>query len=217
MSRFGNAHWWSSQAPVLLGVALLLGTAIHLAWRGVAWLDVLRHEPAVTVPEPRASAVSLAPRQLANLFGPPPRSEPAAPPATRLRLMLHGSFVHPDPARSRAIIQSDGGPARLLTVNGLLEPGVRLHAVYPDRVEIERNGQLETLAFPRRRQNAVGSGVTTSAAGAEGVRPEQLAMLQQEQFKQLRERMATLRQRIQGNSTEAGTPEPPPLPPTQSD
>ncbi len=217
MSRFGNAHWWSSQAPVLLGIALLLGTAIHLAWRGVAWLDVLRHEPAVSVPAPRATAASLAPRHLADLFGPPPRTEPAAPPATRLRLMLHGSFVHADPARSSAIIQGDGGPARLLTVNGLLEPGVRLHAVYPDRVEIERNGQLETLAFPRRRQGPVGSGVTTSAAEPEGTRPEQLAMLQQEQFKQLRERMATLRQRIQGNATEAGTPEPPPHPPTQSD
>ncbi|HLT03487.1 MAG TPA: type II secretion system protein N [Pseudomonas sp.] len=217
MSRFGNAHWWSSQAPVLLGIALLLGTAIHLAWRGVAWLDVLRHEPAVSVPAPRATAASLAPRHLADLFGPPPRTEPAAPPATRLRLMLHGSFVHADPARSSAIIQGDGGPARLLTVNGLLEPGVRLHAVYPDRVEIERNGQLETLAFPRRRQGPVGSGVTTSAAEPEGTRPEQLAMLQQEQFKQLRERMATLRQRIQGNATEAETPAPPPPSPTQSD
>ncbi|HLT04461.1 MAG TPA: type II secretion system protein N [Pseudomonas sp.] len=224
MSRFGNAQWWSQQAPLLLAIALLLATAAHLSWRSVAWLQLLRSEPIVTVPRVQAPTASVAPQQLAHLFGLPPRAEPVAPPPTRLRLTLHGSFVHPDPLRSSAIIQSDGGAARLLTVNGLLEPGVRLHAVYSDRVEIDRNGQLETLTFPKRRQPVAGSGITTAARAApadapapEAVRPEQLALLQEEQFKQLRERMAVLRQRIHGHSAEADPPVPHPDSLTQSD
>ncbi|HTN31485.1 MAG TPA: type II secretion system protein N [Pseudomonas sp.] len=219
MSRFGNAHWWSLQAPLLLAIALLLGTAVHLAWRSAAWLNLLRSEPVIAIPRPQAPVASLAPQQLAKLFGLPPRAAPVAPPATTLRLTLHGSFVHPDPARSSAIIQRDGGPAKRQTVNSQLEPGVRLHAVYPDRVEIERNGQLETLPFPRYRQTLSGNGVSTAPApaSAPAVSSEQLAMLQEESFKQLRERMATLRQRIQGNTAEAEVLPPPTDSPTQSD
>lgn len=224
MSKLGNAHWWSLQAPFLLAIALLLGTAVHLGWRSVAWLELLRSEPAVSLPRPPAPIASVAPQQLALLFGSPPRAEPVAPPPTRLRLTLHGSFVHPDPSRSSAIIQSDGGAARLLTVNSQLEPGVRLHAVYPDRVEIDRNGQLESLPFPKRRQPVAGSGITAAARpsapnapASDAIRPEQLAMLQEEQFRQLRERMAILRQRIQGHSAEAEPLSPPTDSPIQSD
>jgi general secretion pathway protein C len=221
LSRFGNAHWWSLQAPLLLAIVLLLGTAVHLAWRGSAWLNLLRSEPVVALPRPQAPITSVAPPQLANLFGLPPRAAPVAPPATTLRLTLHGSFVHPDPARSSAIIQRDGGPARRQTVNSQLDPGVRLHAVYPDRVEIDRNGQLETLPFPRRRQALAGSGVSavpaSAAAEAPAASSEQLAVLQEERFRQLRERMATLRQRIQGNTAEAAVLAPPTDSPTQSD
>lgn len=216
MSRFGNAHWWSLQAPLLLAIALLLGTAVHLAWRSAAWLSLLRSEPAIVTPRPQAPVASVAPQQLANLFGLPPRAEPVAPPATTLRLTLHGSFVHPDPSRSSAIIQRDGGPARRQAVDSQLEPGVRLHAVYPDRVEIERNGQLETLPFPQRRLNIGGSSVSASS-GPASVPAEQLALLQDERFKQLRERMAILRQRIQGNTAEAEMLAPPTDPSTQSD
>lgn len=216
MSRFGNAHWWSLQAPLLLAITLLLGTVVHLAWRSVAWLELLRSEPTVVIPSPKKAVASVAPQQLANLFGQPPRSEPVAPPPTTLRLTLNGSFVHPDPARSSAIIQRDGGIPRRHAVNSQLEPGVRLHAVYPDRVEIDRNGELETLPFPKRRQSIAPSGVS-STAPIGSVSAEQLALLQDERFKQLRERMATLRQRIQGNSAEAESLPPPTDSPTQSD
>ena len=62
MSRFGNAHWWSLQAPLLLAIVLLLGTAVHLAWRGSAWLNLLRSEPVVALPRPQAPITSVAPR-----------------------------------------------------------------------------------------------------------------------------------------------------------
>ena len=65
--------------------------------------SLLRSEPVVALPRPQAPITSVAPPQLANLFGLPPRAAPVAPPATTLRLTLHGSFVHPDPARSSAI------------------------------------------------------------------------------------------------------------------
>lgn len=101
---------------------------------------------------------------------------------------------------------------------------MRLHAVYPDRVEIERNGQLETLPFPKRRQAVAGGGISTAASApgarepaSDSIRPEQLAMLQEERFKQLRERMSVLRQRIQGHSAEAEPLAPPTDSPTQSD
>ena len=81
---------------------------------------------------------------------------------------------------------------------------------------LERHGHLATLPFTQRRMTIGGRNVSASS-GPASVPAEQLALLQDERFKQLRERMAILRQRIQGNTAEAEMLAPPTDPSTQSD
>ena len=75
-----------------------------------------------------------------------------APPTT-MSLILAGVIADVDPSKGQAIIGENAAAAKLYSVNGVIAGGARLHAVYSDRVLIERNGGLETLALPR---NALG-------------------------------------------------------------
>jgi general secretion pathway protein C len=63
-------------------------------------------------------------------------------------LILAGVVADKDPTRGQAIIGQNAGVAKLYSVNALIQGGARLHAVYSDRVLLERNGTLETLALP---------------------------------------------------------------------
>ena len=125
---------------------------------------------------------------------PPP--EARAAPATRLGLTLQGSFVNPDPRRSSAIIQAAGAPPRHYRPGQELESDVRLHAVYPDHVEIERNGSLETLHFPYRGK-ADAAPATRQASPGTGA-PVELEELPDEDLEQLRERLSGLREQLEG-------------------
>src|SRR5690606_34297735 len=70
---------------------------------------------------------------------------------TSLNLILLGSFIHSDPSKSSAIIQSAGqSPMRYLS-GSQLNDSTRIHAIYRDHVELERNGRLERLPFPVSR------------------------------------------------------------------
>ena len=95
-----------------------------------------------------------------------------------------------------------------------MQDGIRLHAVYPDRIELERQGHLETLSFPRRAsatnklissRGNVESGATQDSPSASA---EQLEMLQDDEFIQLRERMAKLREQM-GSAEPSTTPSEP--------
>jgi general secretion pathway protein C len=206
-------HWLHRQAPLVLSVLLLMLLGASLAWQSVEWLQLLRNPPAAV--EPRLAAPPATPTlaQLAALFGPTPVAQ-GAPPATTLRLTLHGSFVNANPLRSSAIIQRNGAKPQRFEIGSELESGVRLHAVYADRIEVERNGRLETLYFPQH-------GNPSNVAAPVGPQSDDdlsapFSDLQDEDLSldQLRERLGEWRQELE---EPLEIPPPPIEQPTESD
>lgn len=133
-------------APWLLAGALLVLFAAALAWQINDWQALMR-EPA-PAPPPSVAPNDAGPdlQRLGILFGAPP---PAADETVSDgELVLHGSLIHPDPARSSAIIQRSGESPELFLPGDELMPGVTLRTVLPDRVELLRNGRVVTLRFP---------------------------------------------------------------------
>jgi len=79
-------------------------------------------------------------------------------PKTRLSLELQAVFVAPVEERSTAMIAESRKDSELYHIGDKVPGNVTLAAVYPDRVLLNRSGQLEALYFP---ENAKG-GLTRS-------------------------------------------------------
>jgi general secretion pathway protein C len=102
----------------------------------------------------------------AHLFG-APQAEQSAPEdaqPTQMNLVLSAVFATNDPTKGLAVIGDSPQSAKVYTVGATVRPGTRLHSVYLDRVILDRNGQLETLALPR--PSTAGIAITRSAAAA---------------------------------------------------
>lgn len=214
LPKTGSLHWLQRHSPTVLGAFLLAAMSISLAWQSAEWLRVLKAPPPPVEYTAPPSAPQVPLEKLTLLFG-PNLTESLAPPATTLRLTLHGSFVNADPLRSSAIIQRNGDRPQRFAIGGELETGVRLHAVYADRVEIERNGRRETLHFPSRGRAGNAPVLSTPLTPEE--QAAQLSALQDDSLRQLRERLASLRQKLNTSGTRATDTPPPIEQPTESD
>ncbi|MGA8709160.1 MAG: type II secretion system protein GspC [Steroidobacteraceae bacterium] len=93
--------------------------------------------------------VELATVVNAHLFGVSGAQAGSNAPQTTMPLILAGVIADKDPARGQAIIGDSASSAKLIAVGAMIPGGARLHAVYGDRVLIERNGRVETLMLPR--------------------------------------------------------------------
>lgn len=169
-------RWWRRYGPrvaLLAAVLLLVSTLVDVGW----WVVTSLSEPATPV-TPSARPATPAParpaaryRDVANLhlFG--QAGGGVAPVAadireTRLQLKLLGVFAADEPARSYAIIADPQKREEVYQIGDTLPGNVRLQAIHPDQVILERNGKLEKLMLP---QEFV-SGTAAVPAGA-GVRP----------------------------------------------
>lgn len=179
---------------------LILLISLSFATQTIEWLKLNRTQATVQSSEASELATEPALDTVQTLFGPARIAQDAAPPATSLSLTLHGSFVHNDASRSSAIIQRAGSKPQRFAIGAEIDNGIRLHAVYRDRVEIARNGRLETLKFNKRHLNNGGSQPGYDSALNE------LSILQQQDEQQVRERMEALRQQMENA---AGQPEAP--------
>jgi general secretion pathway protein C len=139
-------------ATWLLGI--LLGVQAALIVR-----DLIPQPAPVALPAPAASGE--APRRTtdvqgilnAHLFGvaAPTAADPANAPQTSLTLVLAGTIASSDPKKGLGIIGETAQTAKVYSVgDSIAGSGVSLHAVYADRVILDRNGQLEALALPRQ-------------------------------------------------------------------
>jgi general secretion pathway protein C len=79
-----------------------------------------------------------------------------AAPDTTLRLTLTGILAKEDDANGGATIASDRDGSQNYQVGQVIAgaDGATLHAVYADRVLLNRNGRLETLRFPKELSTA---------------------------------------------------------------
>ncbi|GAO34640.1 hypothetical protein SCT_0019 [Sulfuricella sp. T08] len=82
-----------------------------------------------------------------HLFGSAPgeSSAPESQPATFSNLKLHGVFAAIGSLPAFAILSVDGKPDQPVKAETEIAPGVVLGMVYPDHVEVRRNGVVERL------------------------------------------------------------------------
>jgi general secretion pathway protein C len=148
-------------------LALLLGLGAFLADRVIFFTT-----PAVAPPIPLAAA---APEKdydrdrllRTPLFGAPGAvtiaSQVVNAPETRLALTLFGVFS--GQGESSALIAAAGSSPRRYLQGATLPGGVVLAEVKGDHVLLQRQGQLETLRFPK---GAASAGFQSTASGARG-------------------------------------------------
>jgi len=144
------------RAPQLLVVALLLALSVDAALiltRSLSSpVETSATGPVAAPPPPRRGVnptLELANIVNAHLFGSAASTATTDVPATTMPLILAGVIAEQDPARGQAIIGESTANAKLYAVGAAIPGGARLHAVYGDRVIIERNGSLEALMLPR--------------------------------------------------------------------
>jgi general secretion pathway protein C len=113
----------------------------------------------------------------AHLFGAGAAASGADAPATSMPLILAGVIADPDPGKGVAIIGENAAAGKLYAVGAALPGGVHLHAVYSDRVLLERNGGLETLMLPRTPMLTRPATPTAAAGGRQGASRESATLL----------------------------------------
>lgn len=198
MPLMATRRWIQLHATTLVGVVLILLMSISLAWQTADWLRLLRTPAVLGTPNAANLLPPASSQRLEQLFG-SSQSDDAPPPATSMSLTLLGSFVHADPKRSSAIIRQDGNQAQRYTIDSEVTGGVSLHAIYADRVELRRNGRLESLTFPHNRSSDEGMAYAPDES-ANDTR-DQLDQLEADNLAQLRERMDALRQQMEASGT----------------
>jgi len=89
------------------------------------------------------------------------RDAPIEAKETQLKLTLRGVFASQDPQRAMAIIADARGQEKVYRKDETIFAGVKLYAVYPDRVILERSGNFETLSLPRDDDNKTNHSAST--------------------------------------------------------
>jgi general secretion pathway protein C len=157
---------WLDRASHTLPQVIMVVVVIAIAWQLVqlTWLLLDRGpqpQPPVTPPPmqiaPARSGADVQAIVNAHLFGVPSVAAPdaATAPETQMNLVLAAVFATSDPARGWAIIGESAQAAKFFAVGGTVRPGTRLHQVYSDKVILDRGGNLETLALPKRTSGAL--------------------------------------------------------------
>jgi general secretion pathway protein C len=103
---------------------------------------------------PRVNAAAIA---NAGLFGAPKpviNTNAANAPQTNIPLVLTGVIAASDPRNGLAILGENPTSAKVFAVGDIVPGGVKLHSVFSDRVILDRNGNLESLALPRQSTGA---------------------------------------------------------------
>ena len=143
-----------ARAPRLAVWALALALGVqaavivtHLAGAGRA--------PALQEPQLPAPQHALDVAQLANahLFGeppPPPPSDDANAPQTNMPLVLTGIIAGHTPQEGLAILGPSASSTRVYAVGQHVPGNASVHAVYADRVLLDRGGSIEALTLPQQ-------------------------------------------------------------------
>jgi general secretion pathway protein C len=99
-------------------------------------------------------------------------------PDTQLSLTLLGILANSQNKRNSRALIAGGGEEKPYSINDAVSPGVTLSAIFPDRVVLSRNGQLETLRLDKDQPNAtdVPLAVADNAGGDSGT-AESLAQI----------------------------------------
>lgn len=145
-----------TKAPLLIVVVMtivLAQLAAQLSWQILSGADdVVAVTSTQTTRQTALADKSLAEVVNAHLFGtlaPTATKGPITAPETRLKLTLNGVFASENPKLAMAIISDSTGKQQHYRIGDAVPGGAKVHAIYPDRVILDRLGKLETLKLPR--------------------------------------------------------------------
>jgi general secretion pathway protein C len=157
----------AASALLVIGIAY---QAAKLTWAVIPSAPVGDAPPTLPAPAARGTTAA-SPRGLdlrpvldAHLFGEAAETGPAPvvealvdAPDTTLNLTLTGVLSSEDSSEGWAIIDSDRNEANIYYVGDTIDNtgGASLHAVYDDRVLLNRAGRLETLRLPKELSGQV--------------------------------------------------------------
>jgi general secretion pathway protein C len=131
--------------------------------------------PTAPVAAPVRNVVDVPSILRANLFGEArARSDGSNAPATSLAMVLTGIISTSDPGSGYAFIGPSSTAVKLYIVGATLSGGARLHAVYSDRVLLDRGGTLESLMLQKRAPGTGPPPPLPVQAGANVERMQQL-------------------------------------------
>lgn len=168
---------WARSLPLWVSVALVVLLAwqvIQLAWTllGAGRAPVTDPAAAAPVQVPTGPAIDVGAIVNAHLFGEAGAvdagsGDPNAVAATQMALVLVGTIAHTDPALGYAIIGDSAASAKVYAVGKTITGSTKLHAVYADRVILDRGGKLEALLLPKKYTGggAVAAAPLPEAAG----------------------------------------------------
>ncbi|MEP7044805.1 MAG: type II secretion system protein N [Dokdonella sp.] len=181
MRLFGIDRGLRAEMSALACCVLLAALALWLLVR-LVWLLLPRGDAALSAAPPRVSAgapTADSARSIASwhLFGETPRRPGNGPggTASTLGLILRGTVAESDPKAGFAVIADTQTGERTFRVGEDVVSGVRLVAVYADRIVLSRGAAEETLKLPRDSNLAPADVVratptTTSSRNASGTR-----------------------------------------------
>jgi general secretion pathway protein C len=161
-------RWITALLVVLLGVRA--ATLVAQLSSG----SVQPVEPAPMVPIATRNVVDIPSILRSNLFG----QSAAAPgstnaPLTSMALLLAGVIADRDEKLGFAMLGTSSADIKFYKVGDQLPGGARLHAVFVDRVLIDRGGTIEAVLIPVRTSGSANAPVLATAPVASGERVQQ--------------------------------------------
>jgi len=144
---------------LVVGIAWQLAQVIWMLMPGSGAGDQVIAPPVQIARSTASAGGSVDVQQIANthLFGEADPEVVVAPPQenidnlaeTRLNLSLKGTVASEDQDSSVAIIADAGNNEKVYMIRDTVTPGATLHAIYADRVVLNRGGALEVLKLPK--------------------------------------------------------------------
>jgi general secretion pathway protein C len=180
LRRWG--HSFQHAGPKLVSVILVLLLAWLLA--ELTWSLIPRRSTAqLSNVAPKAAARQVDAERVADhhLFGTAQAGNAGPAPDTTLAFTLHGIAAGKRASDSRALIEANGDEEPY-GVGAQLPGGVKIRAIYADRVLLDRGGHLETLRLP---EQGLGNNNGSQPAAMPGpppmaMQPQNLGQLRQE-------------------------------------
>lgn len=161
------AGWVEGRGPLLVSVPLALGVAALAARLVIGFLGAQHSAgnaqianvalPAITgAPQNGIDAGTIANSHLFGIAGAAGGADAAGAAQSTSNLVLAGTIAYRDPGLGFAILGESAEAAKFYRIGDVVPGGAKLHAVYADRVELEANGSLQTVALPRQALPGIG-------------------------------------------------------------
>jgi general secretion pathway protein C len=161
---------WKQSLPGLASAVLVLALAWQLVQLGLTILGARATGAGSAAAAARSvePAVDLRAIMEAHLFGRAGAGtgDQNAVAATQMNLVLVGTIAETDPEKGYAIIGGSPATAKVYAVGKTVTGGTTLHAVYPDRVILDRAGRLESLMLPKKFQGGGAGPVPANGSSA---------------------------------------------------